>query len=44
LSSEGKRFAALPPRSEPEEKGSVHVTFVLNILDELRRRMPTADK
>jgi serine/threonine-protein kinase len=44
LAPDGKRFAvpALPEAAGPE-KGSVHVTFLLNFLDELRRRVP-ADK
>jgi serine/threonine protein kinase len=41
LAPDGKRFAILP-RSDPTEAqgGSVHVTFLLNFFDELRRRVP----
>jgi Tol biopolymer transport system component len=41
LSPDGKRFAVIP-RSEAtaEQKGSVHVTVLLNFFDELRRRVP----
>lgn len=44
ISADGKRFAVMPPRSAPAAEGSVHVTFVLNLLDELRRRVPTTRK
>src|SRR4029077_16517210 len=39
LSPDGKRFAIIPPREAPTEIGSAHVTFMLNFLDELRRRV-----
>jgi Tol biopolymer transport system component len=41
LSPDGKRFA-VTARPEPsgEQKGSVHVTVLLNFFDELRRRVP----
>jgi serine/threonine-protein kinase len=41
LHPDGKRFAVFeaPPSAEGE-KGSVHVTFLLNFFDELRRRVP----
>jgi Tol biopolymer transport system component len=43
LAPDGKRFAVFPEMTAPmEEKGDVHVTFMLNIFDELRRRAPTA--
>jgi hypothetical protein len=36
------RFVILvPPDSAGKEKGSVHVTFLLNFCDELRRRIPS---
>jgi serine/threonine-protein kinase len=38
LSPDGKRFAVLPRRDAQVEQGTVHVTVVLNLLDELRRR------
>jgi hypothetical protein len=41
LARDGKRFAILPELKAPtEEKGNVHVTFLLNFFDELRRRVP----
>ena len=41
LHADGKRFALLPgSESTPEDKGSLHVTFLLNFFDELRRRVP----
>ena len=41
LAPDGKRFAVFP-RAETtgEDKGSLHVTFLLNFFDELRRRAP----
>jgi Tol biopolymer transport system component len=43
LAPEGKRFAILPEMKAPvEEKGDVHVAFLLNFFDELRRRAPAA--
>ena len=42
LSPNGKRFAVIPkPDATAEQKGSVHVTVLLNFFDELRRRVPT---
>ena len=41
LAPDGKRFAILPELKAPsEEKGPVHVTFLLNFFDELRRHVP----
>jgi dipeptidyl aminopeptidase/acylaminoacyl peptidase len=41
LSPDGKRFAVIPkPEATAEQKGSVHVTVLLNFFDELRRRVP----
>ena len=41
LHPDGKRFAGFPmPEAMVGEKGSVHVTFLLNFFDELRRRAP----
>ena len=41
LAPDGKRFAVLAlPEAAPSEKGSVHVTMLLNFFDELRRRVP----
>jgi Tol biopolymer transport system component/predicted Ser/Thr protein kinase len=41
LAPDGKRFAVFPmPEAAPGEKGSVHVTFLLNFFDELKRRLP----
>jgi Tol biopolymer transport system component/predicted Ser/Thr protein kinase len=42
LSPDGKRFVVIPrPEATAEQKGSVHVTVLLNFFDELRRRVPT---
>jgi hypothetical protein len=42
LAPDGKRFAVFPrPDATGEQKGSVHVTVLLNFFDELRRRVPT---
>jgi serine/threonine-protein kinase len=41
LAPDGKRFATFPELKAPaEDKGDVHVTFLLNFFDELRRRAP----
>jgi Tol biopolymer transport system component/predicted Ser/Thr protein kinase len=41
LARDGKRFAVFPiPEATGEQKGSVHVTVLLNFFDELRRRVP----
>jgi serine/threonine-protein kinase len=41
LAPDGKRFAIFPrSESASENKGSLHVTFLLNFFDELRRRLP----
>ncbi len=41
VAPDGKRFAVFPKPSTPaEDKGSVHMTFLLNFFDELRRRVP----
>jgi Tol biopolymer transport system component len=41
LAPDGKRFAVFPrPDTIGSEKGTVHVTFLLNFFDELRRRLP----
>jgi Tol biopolymer transport system component len=39
LSPDGKRFAVTPSREPPPQIGSVHLTFVLNFVDNLRRKM-----
>ena len=45
LAPDGKRFAVLPrPDATGEQKGSVHVTVLLNFFDELRRRVPAGGK
>jgi hypothetical protein len=42
LHPDGKRFAILEPVSkEAGGKESVHMTFLLNFFDELRRKVPT---
>jgi Tol biopolymer transport system component len=41
LAPDGKRFAVFTlPETAPGEKGSVHVTMLLNFFDELKRRIP----
>jgi hypothetical protein len=41
LAPDGKRFAVLEAaETEGAQKSSVHVTFLLNFFDELRRRIP----
>jgi hypothetical protein len=42
LAADGKRFL-VPGRSDSptDQKGTLHVTFLLNFFDELRRRMLT---
>ena len=41
LAPDGKRFAVLAlPETAPGEKGSMHVTMLLNFFDELKRRIP----
>jgi Tol biopolymer transport system component len=41
LAPDGKRFAVFPmPEGAGLDKGSVHVTFLQNFLDELRRQIP----
>ncbi len=42
LAPDGKRFAVLPRFTAAEAKGNVHVTFLLNFFDEVRRRIPEA--
>ena len=39
LAPDGKRFVVVQPEAS-EPKGPVHVTFLLNFFDELRRRAP----
>jgi len=42
LAPDGKRFVAFPAsEGGGADKASLHVTFLLNFFDELRRRMPT---
>ncbi len=42
LGPDGKRFAVFPRPQADEQKGSVHVTVLLNFLDELRRKVPVS--
>ena len=45
LAPDGKRFVVIPlAESEKGEGQTVHVTFLLNFFDELRRRMPPGDR
>jgi serine/threonine-protein kinase len=42
LAPDGKRFAVFPlPDPRTEDKSSVHVTFLLNFFDEIKRRIPS---
>ena len=41
IAPDGKHFAIIPMPQAAAEKGSVHITFLFNYFDELRRRMPT---
>jgi serine/threonine-protein kinase len=41
LAPDGKRFAIFPTaETAGDQKGSVHVTFLINFFDELKRRLP----
>jgi hypothetical protein len=45
LAPDGRRFAVFPrPEATGEQKGSAHVTVLLNFFDELRRRVPPGGK
>jgi serine/threonine-protein kinase len=44
LHPDGKRFAVFPPPASEEGGPSVHMIFLLNFFDELRRRVPTGGK
>ena len=45
LAPDGKKFAIFPELKAPaEEKGDVHIAFLLNFFDELRRRVPVGTK
>ncbi len=45
LAPDGKRFVVLAlPEAPAGEKGSVHVTMLLNFFDELKRRIPPGGK
>lgn len=44
LHPDGKRFAVFPQPDVKEKQGSVHVTFLLNFFDEVRRRVPVSVK
>ncbi len=44
VTADGKRFVVFPRPEVKEETGSVHVTFLLNFFDELRRRAPVGSK
>ena len=41
MAPDGKRFAVFP--APDATKGSVHVTFLLNFVDELLRRIPAGN-
>jgi hypothetical protein len=38
LAADGKRFAVFPPQETAN--GNLHLTFLLNFFDELKRRLP----
>ena len=40
LAPDGKRFAVFPMPEAPAPGSSVHMTFLLNFLDEVRRKVP----
>jgi serine/threonine-protein kinase len=40
LAPDGKRFAVFPRPYLEDKQGSLHVTFLLNFFDEIRRRIP----
>jgi hypothetical protein len=40
VAADGKRMAVFAKPEMKEDNGSVHVTFLLNFFDELRRRVP----
>jgi hypothetical protein len=42
VTADGKRMVVFPRPDVKEDTGSVHVTFLLNFFDELRRRAPVA--
>ena len=43
VSPDGKRVVMFPrPQGGKLSQGSVHVTFLLNFFDEVRRRVPTS--
>jgi hypothetical protein len=42
LAPDGKRFVVSPKLEASGQKGSVHVTVLLNFFDELRRKMPAS--
>jgi len=44
LAPDGKRFAVLQVDTPGGDKGNLHVTFLLNFFDELKRRMPLGGK
>jgi hypothetical protein len=41
LAPDGKRFVVAPQAAADSQKGSAHVTVLLNFFDELRRRAPS---
>ncbi len=44
LAPDGKRFAVFPAPEPPAQGGAVHMTFLLNFFDEVRRRVLAAGK
>jgi Tol biopolymer transport system component len=43
LAPDGKRFVVFPAPEGPAQAGSVHITFLLNFFDEVRRRAPAGE-
>jgi hypothetical protein len=41
VSPDGKRVVMFPRPTAEQSQGSLHVTFLLNFFDEVRRRVPT---
>jgi hypothetical protein len=47
LAPDGKRFIVLAPpdkADEKDEKADLHITFLLNLFDELKRKLPAGGR
>ncbi len=40
VAPDGKRIIGFPPPDQDRTKGNLHLTFVFNFLDEVKRRIP----